>query len=152
VVFKRRLTVLALALLVGCVPPESTCTERDISAWVPSTAEFATPIRCDGKIVGYDLDIDSSKDMTSRTWAIAFDGPHPGGVAAISADIDMLTPTKRVATLYSGSTQLAEVEGVLTTVSASSASPVAAGPLQRAFAVTVPAGLHYRGQIRNMRW
>lgn len=25
-------------------------------------------------------------------------------------------------------------------------------PLQRAYTVTVPAGLHYRGQIRNMRW
>lgn len=137
---------------MGCVPPDSTCTERDVSAWVPSTTEFATPIRCDGKIVGYDLDIDSSKDMTSRSWAIAFDGPHPGGFAAISAEIDLLTPTKRIATLYSGPTKLAEVEGVLTTVSASSASPVSPGPLQRAFAVTVPAGLHYRGQIRNLRW
>lgn len=151
-VFKRRLTVLALALFAGCVPPDSACTERDVSAWVPSTAEFATPILCDGRIVGYDLDIDSSKDMTARSWAIAFDGPHPGGVAAISAEIDLLTPTKRVATLYSGTTKLAEVEGVLTTVSASSASHVAPGPLQRAYTVTVPAGLHYRGQIRNMRW
>ncbi len=149
---KQRLTVLALALFAGCVPPDATCTERDVSAWVPSTAEFATPIRCDGKIVGYQLDIDSSKDLTSRSWAIAFDGPHPGGFAAISAEIDLLTPTKRVATLYSGTTKLAEVEGVLTTVSASSASPVAPGPLQRAFAVTVPAGLHYRGQIRNVKW
>lgn len=149
---KQRLTVLALALLVGCVPPESTCTERDVSAWVPSTLDGATPIRCDGKIVGYELDINSSTDMTARTWAIAFDGQHPGGVASISADVDLLTPAKRIATLYSGPTMLAEVEGVITTVSASSASPVAAGPLQRAFSVTVPAGLHYRGQIRNLRW
>ncbi len=144
--------LLVLALLVGCAPPSSPCTERDISAWEPSTAEFATPIRCDDKIVGYELDIDSSKDATARTWAIGFDGPHPGGVAAISADIDLLTPTERVATLYSGHSTLAEVEGVLTTVSVSSASPVAPGPLQRAFAITVPAGLHYRGQIRNLRW
>lgn len=51
---------LALLAMPGCVPPESTCKESELSGWSVSAPEYSQPIRCDAKIVGHQLDIDAT--------------------------------------------------------------------------------------------
>jgi hypothetical protein len=103
-----------------------------------------------GSVVGYRLDIDGSAG--SRTWALVNSEPHPAnGVARISAEIEVAPGVERAAALTRGPAAYdLQYGGSNLTVSAS--ANTTAGPLLREFRITVPAGVRYVGEIRNLRW
>ena len=141
---------IAAIALCNCSPPESTCSEPDASGWVASTYEWLTPIRCDAKIIGYRLDIDSSKDNTSRTVSIVNQDPATSNSVTIAADIDMGGGVTRTARIIQGPVTRAESLGTITTVSASTTT-AEPGPLLSEFVITVNGGSHYIGEFRNVR-
>lgn len=146
-----KIAVLSL-LCLGCGPVSGdACPEADIAAWDRATMDWATPIDCNGKTVGYQLDIDST-DGTSRTWLLANHNPTlVNGPVFVSADIDAQTSVDRVASISRGSAVYAEsTGGASVTVKAS--ATVISGPLLRMLRVVVPEGVRYRAQIRNLRW
>lgn len=147
------LLIGALLLSSACVPPDTPCSERDISSWTPATFEWSTPVRCGDKLVGYRLDIDAS-DGTSRVWEMVnLDAADAGGQVRIRADIDLLTPVERSVRIEQGAMKLAEQTGAaLTTVSATGIALAGGGTVLRAVRVIVPGKMHYRGEIRAVDW
>ena len=150
-----RKQVLMIALLtvttLACGMPEPpSCKQRDIAAWTRATVLESDPIVECGTVVGYRLDLDGSAG--SRTWALANSEPHPAnGVAKISAEIDVAPGVERAAALTRGPAAYdLQYGGSNLTVSAS--ANTTAGPLLREFRITVPAGIRYVGEIRNLRW
>lgn len=150
-----RKQVLMIALLtvttLACGMPEPpSCKQRDIAAWTRATVLESDPIVECGSVVGYRLDLDGSSG--SRTWALANSEPHPAnGVAKISAEIDVAPGVERAAALTRGPAAYdLQYGGSNLTVSAS--ANTTAGPLLREFRITVPAGIRYVGEIRNLRW
>lgn len=143
--------IAALVLLTsacGGLPP--TCSEPDIGGWVLSVKEWGTPIHCDAKLIGYRLDIDSSKDNTSRSISLMSADPAVSSNVTIAADIDMQPGITRVARIIQGPVTRAESLGTITTVSASTTTAVP-GQMLSEFAITVDGGTHYIGEIRNVR-
>jgi len=148
----RIVGLLLAALLGACVPPETSCSERDISSWTPATVEFGVPVKCGGKTVGYQLDIDAS-DGTSRVWEmVQLDPPDASGALSVSADITLLTPVERSVRIEQGPTKLSETIGALSTVSANAVATPGRGNVLRAIRVIVPGGTHYRGEVRAVTW
>lgn len=150
-----RKQVLMIALLtvttLACGMPEPpSCKQRDIAGWTRATVLESDPIVECGTVVGYRLDLDGSAG--SRTWALANSEPHPAnGVAKISAEIDVAPGVERAAVLSRGPAAYdLQYGGSNLTVSAS--ANTTAGPLLREFRITVPAGIRYVGEIRNLRW
>lgn len=150
-----RKQVLMIALLtvttLACGMPEPpSCKQRDIAAWTRATVLESDPIVECGSVVGYRLDLDGSSG--SRTWALVNSEPHPAnGVAKISAEIDVAPGVERAAALTRGPAAYdLQYGGSNLTVSAS--ANTTAGPLLREFRITVPAGVRYVGEIRNLRW
>ena len=150
-----RKQVLMIALLTvttfACGMPEPpSCKQRDIAAWTRATVLESDPIVECGTVVGYRLDLDGSAG--SRTWALANSEPHPAnGVARISAEIEVAPGVERAAALTRGPAAYdLQYGGSNLTVSAS--ANTTAGPLLREFRITVPAGVRYVGEIRNLRW
>lgn len=150
-----RKQVLMIALLtvttLACGMPEPpSCKQRDIAAWTRATVLESDPIVECGTVVGYRLDLDGSAG--SRTWALANSEPHPAnGVARISAEIEVAPGVERAAALTRGPAAYdLQYGGSNLTVSAS--ANTTAGPLLREFRITVPAGVRYVGEIRNLRW
>lgn len=147
----RRSLVFGLLLLAACGPPESTCSERDIKSWTPATFEGSTPVYCDSKLVGYQLDIDAS-DGRPRLWEmVQLDQPVKPALS-VSADIDLLTPVARSVRIEQGAFKIAEVYGVSNNVSTTATYKPGDGNVLRAVRVAVPSGMRYRGQIRDVRW
>ena len=150
-----RKQVLMIALLtvttLACGMPEPpSCKQRDIAAWTRATVLESDPIVECGTVVGYRLDLDGSAG--SRTWALANSEPHPAnGVARITAEIEVAPGVERAAALTRGPAAYdLQYGGSNLTVSAS--ANTTAGPLLREFRITVPAGVRYVGEIRNLRW
>ena len=150
-----RKQVLMIALLtvttLACGMPEPpSCKQRDIAAWTRATVLDSDPIVECGSVVGYRLDLDGSAG--SRTWALANSEPHPAnGVARISAEIEVAPGVERAAALTRGPAAYdLQYGGSNLTVSAS--ANTTAGPVMREFRITVPAGIRYVGEIRNLRW
>ena len=85
---------LALLAMTGCVPPESSCKESELSGWSVSAPEFSQPIRCDAKIVGHQLAIDAT-DGSSRAWEVSYVDATVGAVS-LAADVDALGSVERV--------------------------------------------------------
>ena len=147
--FKPIIAVLVLLTSAcGGLPP--TCSEPDIGGWVLSVKEWASPIHCDAKLIGYRLDIDSSKDNTSRTVSIVNQDPATSNSVTIAADIDMGSGVTRTARIIQGPVTRAESLGIITTVSASTTT-AEPGPLLSEFVITVDGGSHYIGEFRNVR-
>ena len=147
--FKPIIAVLVLLTSAcGGLPP--TCSEPDIGGWVLSVKEWASPIHCDAKLIGYRLDIDSSKDNTSRTISLMSADPAVSSNVTIAADIDMQPGITRVARIIQGPVTRAESLGTITTVNASTTTAVP-GQMLSEFAITVDGGTHYIGEIRNVR-
>lgn len=147
--FKPIIAVLVLLTSAcGGLPP--TCSEPDIGGWVLSVKEWASPIHCDAKLIGYRLDIDSSKDNTSRTISLMSADPAVSSNVTIAADIDMQPGITRTARIIQGPVTRAESLGTITTVSASTTTAVP-GQMLSEFAITVDGGTHYIGEIRNVR-
>jgi len=142
------LSLFVFASACGGLPP--TCSEPDIGGWVLSVKEWASPIHCDAKLIGYRLDIDSSKDNTSRTISLMSADPAVSSNVTIAADIDMQPGITRVARIIQGPVTRAESLGTITTVSASTTTAVP-GQMLSEFAITVDGGTHYIGEIRNVR-
>lgn len=142
------LFLFVFASACGGLPP--TCSEPDIGGWVLSVKEWASPIHCDAKLIGYRLDIDSSKDNTSRTISLMSADPAVSSNVTIAADIDMQPGITRVARIIQGPVTRAESLGTITTVSASTTTAVP-GQMLSEFAITVDGGTHYIGEIRNVR-
>ena len=149
---KQVLMILLLAATTfACGMPEPpACKQRDIAAWTRATVLESAPIVECGSVVGYRLDLDGSAG--SRTWALVNSEPHPAnGVAKISAEIDVAPGVERAAVLSRGPAAYdLQYGGSNLTVSAS--ANTTAGPLLREFRITVPAGIRYVGEIRNLRW
>lgn len=151
----RKQVLMMIALLAAttfaCGMPEPpSCKQRDVAAWTRATVLDSAPIMECGSVVGYRLDLDGSAG--SRTWALANSEPHPAnGVAKISAEIDVAPGVERAAVLSRGPAAYdLQYGGSNLTVSAS--VNTTAGPLLREFRITVPAGIRYVGEIRNLRW
>ena len=142
------LSLFVFASACGGLPP--TCSEPDIGGWVLSVKEWASPIHCDAKLIGYRLDIDSSKDTPSRTISLMSADPAVSSNVTIAADIDMQPGITRVARIIQGPVTRAESLGTITTVSASTTTAVP-GQMLSEFAITVDGGTHYIGEIRNVR-
>lgn len=127
-----------------------SCGERDISAWVPLSGFPVAEVRCDGKLVGYELNL--PEDRSYRIWTLTNAEAHSvNGPLQIAADIDLVPEAvERVAKLARGSAVYDERNAGSLTVQASATA--LAGPMLREFAVKIPAGSAYRGQIRNLKW
>ncbi len=145
-----RRAVLAVFLVACGGQPESAPCARNIAPWSRATVLESDPIVECGSVVGYRLDLDGSAG--SRTWALVNSEPHPAnGVARISAEIEVAPGVERAAVLTRGPAAYdLQYGGSNLTVSAS--ANTTAGPLLREFRITVPAGIRYVGEIRNLRW
>lgn len=144
--------VLSLSLN-ACDPhasdrPVEDCEGPDISAW--NAIGPASPIMCQGKIVGYQLDLDGSKDPQS--FVLLTDAPlHTDGLVSLSARIDTGSGAER-------SVKIAQ-EGSALDIGISSAATLEAhalvlkGPPKVTYVVQVdvPQGIVYRGKITNVR-
>jgi len=71
---------------------------------------------------------------------------------SVSADIDLLTPVARSVRIEQGAFKIAEVYGVSSNVSTTATYKPGDGNVLRAVRVAVPPGMHYRGQVRDVRW
>lgn len=147
---KILIALLALVTFVDCGLPESNCKQRNIAAWTRATVLESDPIVECGSVVGYRLDLDASSG--ARMWSLVNSEPHPAnGAAKIAAEIDVAPGVERAAVLSRGPAAYdLQYGGFNTTVSAS--ANTTAGPLLREFRITVPAGVRYVGEIRNLRW
>ena len=145
-------SVLALAVsLVACEPSSTgTCGERDISAWVPLSGFPVTEIRCEGKLIGYEVDI-AAKPLY-QIWSLTNTESHPiNGPLQIAADIDLAPDAvERVAKIARGSAVYDERRSGGVTVQAG--ATVVSGPMLREFQIKIPAGSAYKGQIRRVEW
>lgn len=145
------MAALIAATTFACgMPDPPACKQRNIAAWTRATVLESDPIVECGSVVGYRLDLDASSG--DRTWSLVNSEPHPAnGVAKISAEIDVAPGVERAAVLRRGPAAYdLQYGGFNTTVSAS--ANTTAGPLLREFRITVPAGVRYVGEIRNLRW
>lgn len=145
-----RRAVLAVFLVACGGQPESAPCARNIAPWTRATVLESVPIVECGSVVGYKLDIDATAG--ARSWVLTNNEPHPAnGVARISAEIDVAPGVERAAVLSRGPAAYdLQYGGSNLTVSAS--ANTTAGPLLREFRITVPAGVRYVGEIRNLRW
>lgn len=142
--------VMLLWVLFGCEAPRMSCEERDISKWVVGAVEYATPIRSCGKLVGYEVNIPTSKRVQ---WFMANDQRHDvNGPVQISADIDPGDETvQRIARLSRGPATYDETHGGAS-VTVTAGTNTLAGDILREFVIDVPVGSGYSGQIRNLKW
>lgn len=141
---------LALLAMPGCVPPESSCKESELSGWSVSAPEFSQPIRCDAKIVGHQLAIDAT-DGSSRAWEVSYVDATVGAVS-LAADVDALGSVERAVRIEQGGKLLVETIGALTTIKGDAVAEPGKGQVRRTVRVIVPGGVHYRGQVRAVTW
>lgn len=147
--------ILSCCLLVGlgaCSQESESCSETDISAW--DTSEPATPVYCESKLVGYQLDIDA-KTAAQIFHLKRAESISTGGPLFVSADVDLIPAAagavQRSAKISRGGAVYAETTGAGVTVRADAIVAPAAEPLVREILVSIPVGTHYRGQIRNVQ-
>lgn len=148
---------LALSLSLGaCDMPESDrpldsvddCAGPDTSGW--NAIGPSSPIMCDGKIVGYQLDLDGTKGPQSFT--LVTDAPLPSDrLVSLSARIDTGAGAERSVRMTQDGSALDIAISSAETLEAHAI--VLKGPPKVTYVVQVdvPQGIVYRGKITNVR-